>query len=86
MLELGAARNDNKVDTAITVPRFSANEVLPGRITALPEMANELSMEVDEVDDVDDDEEDDLDEVLVRHRLQAARTLFHEPREDNDTM
>jgi hypothetical protein len=60
----------------------SSEDSLPAKITAVPLVLDERTIDVDD----DDDELDDLEEGIVRHRINAARTLFHQPREDNDTM
>ncbi|KAG4419764.1 hypothetical protein IFR04_007074 [Cadophora malorum] len=57
-----------------------SNHSSPTRETELP-----LVLDEDQIDDEMDDDED-LGEDLVRYRVQAARTLFHQPRSESDTL
>ncbi|KAK0115984.1 hypothetical protein ONS95_013023 [Cadophora gregata] len=57
-----------------------SNHSSPTRETELP-----LVLDEDQIDD-DMDDDEDLAADLVRYRVQAARTLFHQPRSESDTL
>ncbi|CZR58932.1 related to methyltransferase [Phialocephala subalpina] len=61
----------------------SSEDSLPTKIAAVP-----LVLDDDLMIDVDNEayENIDIEEELVRSRVNAARTLFHQPRGDNDTV
>lgn len=61
----------------------SSEESLPTQIAAVP-----LILDDDPVLDVDTEayEDIDIEEEIERSRVNAARTLFHQPRGDNDTV
>lgn len=58
----------------------SSEDSLPRKIPAVPLMLDDDPMGEDCRDD------EDFEEEIVRQRVQAARTLFHQPRGDNDTV
>jgi hypothetical protein len=61
----------------------SSEDSLPTRIAAVPLVLDDNLI----VGDDDDDENlEDLEEEIVRSRITAARTLFHQPRGDDDTL
>lgn len=57
-----------------------SDESCPARIGAIP-----LVLDDNSADDMDEDDED-FEEQIIRHRMKAARTLFHQPRSDRDTL
>lgn len=58
----------------------SSEDSLPTRIAAIPLVLDDDSMSIDS------EGCEDLEEEIVRQRVHAARTLFHQPRGDNDTV
>lgn len=58
----------------------SSDDSLPTKIAAIPLVLDDDSMSVDSRDCPE------LEEEFVRQRPNAARTLFHQPRGDNDTV
>lgn len=62
---------------------FDYYESSPTLIPAEPLVLDDNAMD----GSADEDEDmEDFEEELVRHRMRVARTLFHQPRGDNDTM
>lgn len=61
----------------------SSDDSLTTRITAVP-----LVLDDDPMVDVDGDAYEDIDikEEIARSRANGTRTLFHQPRGDNDTV
>jgi hypothetical protein len=62
----------------------SSEDSLPTRIAAVPLVLDDNPLDVD--DDEDPEDLEDLEEVIIRHRITTARSLFHKPRGDDDTM
>lgn len=61
-------------------PGSSSEDSLPTKIAAIPLVLDDDSMSIDSVG------REDLEEEIVRQRVHAARTLFHQSRGDNDTV
>lgn len=58
----------------------SSEDSLPTKIAAIPLVLDDDSMSIDS------EACEDLEEEIVRQRVHAARTLFHQPRGDDDTV
>lgn len=70
-----AARTMNGVQAG-----SSSEDSLPTKIAAIPLVLDDDPMSINS------DACEDLEEEIVRRRVRAARTLFHQPRGDNDTV
>lgn len=58
----------------------SSEDSLPTKISAVPLVLD------DDPTSIDNEAYEDMEEEIVRQRVHAARTLFHQPRGDNDTV
>jgi hypothetical protein len=68
-------------------PAIPTDSSRPTRIAATP-LELDHNLMADEEEEEEEEEEDlgDVEEEIVRHRVNTARTLFRQPQSDNDTV